>query len=105
MTDNNCDTSLQHITHIKLSYVSQGRITNQGLVNQHVTMDQTREFFNPKCCYLSFNSLLQLGVSIRVLLCYNPTGLDRCLNATTVTKKGCKVTLKKQWIIYWFHFI
>lgn len=94
MTDNNCDTSLQHTTHIKLSYVFPGRITNQGLVKQHVTMDQTREFFNPKCCHLSFTNLVQLGVNINVLFCYMLTGLDRYSHATTVTERVAKLLLK-----------
>lgn len=71
-----------------------GRITKQGLVNQHATMDQTREFFNPKCCHLSFTNLLQLGVSINVLLCYILTGLDRYSNVTSVTERVAKFLLK-----------
>lgn len=94
MTDNNCDTSLQHTTHIKLSYVFPSRNTKQGLVNQHVTMDQSRELFNPKCCHLSFTNLLQLGVNVNTLLCYILTGLDSYSNAITVTERVAKLHLK-----------
>lgn len=71
-----------------------GRITKQGLVNQHATMDQTRELFNPKCCHLSFTNFLKLGVSINVLLCYPLTGLDCYSNAITVTERVAELHLK-----------
>lgn len=57
-------------------------------------MDQTREFFNPKCCHLSFTNLLQLGVSINVSLCYILMGLDRYSNVTSVTERVAKLLLK-----------
>lgn len=71
-----------------------GRNTKQGLVNQHITMDQSRELFNPKCCHLSFTNLLQLGVNVNALLCYILTGLDSYSNAITVTERVAKLHLK-----------
>lgn len=95
MTDNNCDTSLQHTTHIKLSYVFPGRITKQELVNQHATMAQTREFFNQNVVTLVFHLIFsQLGVSIKVLLSYILTRSDCYSNATIVTERVANLLLK-----------
>ena len=103
MTDNNCDTSLQHITHIRLSYVLPGRITKQALV-KHATMDQTGDSSNPKRCHLRCTHLLQLGDGINVLLRYTLMRLDPYSNATTVTEMVAKVLLQKPWSIYWCYF-